>query len=156
MKRFRWQTVARSGAYLTPGRTSLPGARMASTLNFGRIVSDQELVQLAERRAREPPSVKVKVPPVRQTAPVQAKRRPTTKRPQRAAHKLVGQPQKLPAVRPEHWADDSSALLFANPAASSTSLWPGPAQLAVTGAGSTEEFRTLAAATQSQPPLTAT
>lgn len=32
----------------------------------------------------------------------------------------------------------------------------GPAQLAVTGAGSAEEFRTLAAATQSQPPLTAT
>ena len=102
-----------------------------NTLNLGRIVSDQELVQLAERRAREPPSVKVKVPPVRQTAPVQAKRRPTTKRPQRAAHKqLVGQPQKLPAVRPEHWADDTSALLFANPAASSTSLWPGPEQLA--------------------------
>ena len=104
---------------------------MASTLNLGRIVSDQELVQLAERRAREPPSVKVKVPPVRQTAPVQAKRRPTTKRPQRAAHKQrVGQPQRLPAVRPEHWADNNSALLFANPAASSTSSWPGPAQLA--------------------------
>ena len=117
VKRFSLQTVARSRA-----------SRMASTLNLGRIVSDQELVQLAERRARAPASVKVKVPPVRQTAPVQAKRRPTTKRPQRAAHKQ--QPQKLPAVRPEHWADDSSALLFANPAASSTSLWPGPEQLA--------------------------
>lgn len=32
----------------------------------------------------------------------------------------------------------------------------GPSQLAVTGAGSAEEFRTLAAATQSQPPLTET
>jgi hypothetical protein len=31
----------------------------------------------------------------------------------------------------------------------------GPAQVAVTGAGSTEQFRTLAAATQSQPPLRA-
>ena len=31
----------------------------------------------------------------------------------------------------------------------------GPAQVAVTGAGSAEEFRTLAAATQSQPPLPA-
>ncbi len=29
----------------------------------------------------------------------------------------------------------------------------GPAQLAITGAGSADEFRTLAAATQSQPPL---
>lgn len=29
----------------------------------------------------------------------------------------------------------------------------GPAQLAITGAGSAEDFRTLAAATQSQPPL---
>ncbi|WP_242657308.1 DUF4245 domain-containing protein [Mycobacterium talmoniae] len=29
----------------------------------------------------------------------------------------------------------------------------GPAQLAITGAGSAEQFRTLAAATQSQPPL---
>ena len=120
VKRFSLQTVvARSRA-----------SRMASTLNLGRIVSDQELVQLAERRARAPASVKVKVPPVRQTAPVQAKRRPTTKRPQWAAHKRVGQPQKLPAVRPEHWADDTSALLFANPAASSTSLWPGSQQLA--------------------------
>ena len=32
----------------------------------------------------------------------------------------------------------------------------GPAQLAVTGAGSADDFRTLAAATQSQPPLTVT
>ncbi|MGA8331705.1 MAG: DUF4245 domain-containing protein [Mycobacterium sp.] len=31
----------------------------------------------------------------------------------------------------------------------------GPAQVAVTGAGGTDEFRTLAAATQSQPPLPA-
>jgi hypothetical protein len=31
----------------------------------------------------------------------------------------------------------------------------GPAQMAVTGAGSAEDFRTLAAATQSQPPLPA-
>ena len=31
----------------------------------------------------------------------------------------------------------------------------GPAQVAVTGAGSVDEFRTLAAATQSQPPLVA-
>jgi hypothetical protein len=31
----------------------------------------------------------------------------------------------------------------------------GPAQVAVTGAGSADEFRTLAAATQSQPPLPA-
>ena len=29
----------------------------------------------------------------------------------------------------------------------------GPAQVAITGAGSVDEFRTLAAATQSQPPL---
>ncbi|SRX83594.1 hypothetical protein MPP7335_05374 [Mycolicibacterium parafortuitum] len=32
----------------------------------------------------------------------------------------------------------------------------GPAQLAVSGAGGTDEYRTLAAATQSQPPLTVT
>ncbi|BBX15197.1 hypothetical protein CRI77_22295 [Mycolicibacterium duvalii] len=32
----------------------------------------------------------------------------------------------------------------------------GPAQIALTGAGDTDEFRTLAAATQSQPPLTTT
>lgn len=32
----------------------------------------------------------------------------------------------------------------------------GPAQLAVSGAGSADEYRTLAAATQSQPPLTVT
>jgi hypothetical protein len=32
----------------------------------------------------------------------------------------------------------------------------GPAQIAITGAGSPEEFRTLAAATQSQPPLPST
>ena len=32
----------------------------------------------------------------------------------------------------------------------------GPAQIAITGAGSAEEFRTLAAATQSQPPLPST
>ena len=32
----------------------------------------------------------------------------------------------------------------------------GPAQIAVTGAGGTEEYRTLAAATQTQPPLPAT
>ena len=31
----------------------------------------------------------------------------------------------------------------------------GPAQIAITGAGSTDEFRTLAAATQTQPPLPA-
>ena len=31
----------------------------------------------------------------------------------------------------------------------------GPAQIAITGAGSADEFRTLAAATQSQPPLPA-
>lgn len=31
----------------------------------------------------------------------------------------------------------------------------GPAQIAITGAGSPDEFRTLAAATQSQPPLSA-
>lgn len=31
----------------------------------------------------------------------------------------------------------------------------GPAQIAITGAGSPDEFRTLAAATQSQPPLAA-
>ncbi len=32
----------------------------------------------------------------------------------------------------------------------------GPAQLAVSGAGGTDEYRTLAAATQSQSPLTVT
>jgi Protein of unknown function (DUF4245) len=32
----------------------------------------------------------------------------------------------------------------------------GPAQIAITGAGGTDEYRTLAAATQSQPPLPAT
>ncbi|MGA8545343.1 MAG: DUF4245 domain-containing protein, partial [Mycobacterium sp.] len=31
----------------------------------------------------------------------------------------------------------------------------GPAQIAITGAGSVDQFRTLAAATQSQPPLAA-
>jgi hypothetical protein len=31
----------------------------------------------------------------------------------------------------------------------------GPAQVAITGAGSVDQFRTLAAATQSQPPLPA-
>ena len=31
----------------------------------------------------------------------------------------------------------------------------GPAQLAITGAGSADQFRTLATATQSQPPLPA-
>ena len=115
-----------------PWRARGRACRMLAQLNLGRIVSDQELVQLAERRARAPPSVKA--PPV-QAAPVPAaahKRWPTTKRPQRAAHKQqpTTKPQKLPAVRPEHWADDTSALLFANPAASSTSSWPGPEQLA--------------------------
>ncbi|WP_197376676.1 DUF4245 domain-containing protein [Mycolicibacterium baixiangningiae] len=36
-----------------------------------------------------------------------------------------------------------------------TTRLPGPAQIAITGAGSADEFRTLAAATQKQQPLTA-
>ena len=37
-----------------------------------------------------------------------------------------------------------------------TTRLPGPAQVAITGAGSPEQFRTLAAATQTQPPLPTT
>ena len=100
----------------------LAGMVNVTTLNLGRIASDQELVQQAERRARAPPSVKAS--PVRQTAPGTAaahNRRPPT------PVGRIRQPSKLPAVRPEHWADDASALLFACTAASSTSSWPpGP------------------------------
>ena len=111
-----------------------------TTLNLGRIASDQELVQQQELRARAPPSVK--------TSPVSGWKSPgsaaahTRRQPTPvvtpAATKRVRQPSKLPAVRPEHWADDSSALLFACTASSSTSsswppgptLPPGPEHLA--------------------------
>jgi hypothetical protein len=79
--------------------------------------------------------------------------------------KLVGSihPSPQPAMHPTGVVDIDGTKWIVYEGNSTEPVWTtrldspsGSTQIAITGAGSTDQFRTLAAATQSQPPLPAT